>query len=44
MDEENLKHIFEPFYTTASLGERSGMGLAIVYGTIMNFKGSIAVS
>ena len=32
MDEETLKHIFEPFYTTKGIGRGTGLGLAMVYG------------
>lgn len=38
---ENLTKIFEPFYTTKSLGNGTGMGLASVYGTIQQHDGAI---
>jgi len=44
IDEEILKHIFEPFYTTKEQGKGTGLGLASVYGTIKNHEGYISVS
>ncbi len=41
MTQETLKHAFEPFYTTKEHGKGTGMGLAAVYGTIKNHKGSV---
>ncbi|NTW48963.1 MAG: GHKL domain-containing protein [Chlorobiales bacterium] len=40
---ENLKKIFEPFYTTKAIGEGTGLGLAIVYKIIQQHNGSIQV-
>lgn len=39
MDEEVVKHIFEPFYTTKDVGKGTGLGLAIVYGIIKDHNG-----
>ncbi len=40
---ETRKHIFEPFYTTKPVGRGTGMGLAMVYGTITNHHGWVQV-
>jgi signal transduction histidine kinase/DNA-binding response OmpR family regulator len=42
---EDLKRIFEPFYTTKLMGRRSGtgLGLAIVQGTVKDHKGYVVV-
>jgi signal transduction histidine kinase/FixJ family two-component response regulator len=42
--EEELDHIFDPFYTTKSEREGTGLGLSIVYGVIKNHKGDIKVN
>jgi signal transduction histidine kinase/HAMP domain-containing protein len=43
MSPEIKKRIFEPFYTTKSVGKGTGLGLAMVYGIIKNHAGYINV-
>ena len=38
---DNLKKVFEPFYTTKSSG--TGLGLAVSYGIIRNHQGSVKI-
>ena len=41
--EKDLPHIFEPFYSTKETSLGTGLGLAVVYGIIINHKGKIEV-
>ncbi|MCP4157566.1 MAG: AAA family ATPase [bacterium] len=40
---EDLKKIFEPFYTTKEQGKGTGLGLAAVYGTVQDHRGAVNV-
>ena len=40
---EILGSIYEPYFTTKAPGEGTGMGLAMVYGIVENYGGSISV-
>lgn len=40
---DNLAKIFEPFYTTKSQGQGTGLGLAAVYGTVQDHGGAVNV-
>ena len=43
MDEATQARIFEPFYTTKAVGKGTGLGLAMVYGTVKSSGGFIWV-
>jgi signal transduction histidine kinase/ActR/RegA family two-component response regulator len=43
MDDVVRRRIFEPFYTTKTVGEGTGLGLAMVYGVIQRASGHIYV-
>ena len=43
MDEETLKRIFDPYFTTKIKGKGTGLGLSVVHGIIKNLHGDLVV-
>ena len=41
MSQETISHMFEPFYTTKSLGKGTGLGLSVVHGIVTQHEGFI---
>ena len=41
---KNIDKIFDPYFTTKTIGVGSGMGLSVIFGIIKNYKGMVKVS
>ena len=44
ISEEDLQHVYEPFFTTKDLGKGSGLGLSMVYGFMQQSNGTCHIS
>ena len=43
MSPQVVSEVFEPFYTTKTVGEGTGLGLSVVYGLIKGWDGGIMI-
>lgn len=43
MDEDTIRHVFEPFFSTKGAGKGTGLGLSVVYGIARQHNGWIHV-
>ncbi len=41
---ENLPRVFEPFFSTKDVGQGSGLGLSVAYGTVRALGGDIVIT
>jgi PAS domain S-box-containing protein len=44
MDEQTLKRVFEPFFTTRHMGQGTGLGLSVVHGIVEGHGGTIKIT
>jgi signal transduction histidine kinase len=44
MDQDTLRHVFEPFFTTRDRAMATGLGLSVAYGIVSSHKGFIDIA
>lgn len=43
MDDNTLKQVFIPFFTTKDVGQGTGLGLPVVHGIVSSYNGTINI-
>ena len=43
MDEDTVRRVFEPFFTTRDVGDGTGLGLSVVHGIVIRHDGDIII-
>jgi signal transduction histidine kinase len=43
MEEETVRRVFEPFFTTRDVGDGTGLGLSVVHGIVVRHHGDIMI-
>ena len=43
IDDKHLERVFEPFFTTRTVGKGTGLGLSVAHGIALSHKGDISV-
>lgn len=43
ISKSNIEHLFEPYFTTKEVGKGTGLGLAMVYGSVQTHLGAVEV-
>jgi signal transduction histidine kinase len=43
MEEDTVRRVFEPFFTTRDVGDGTGLGLSVVHGIVMRHNGDIII-
>lgn len=43
ISKDNIDHVFDPFFTTQDFGQKSGLGLSMVFGFVKQSSGHISI-